>query len=65
MAGKRIGLQELLSLFSVVYPSLVGSPLCCAAGEVCPASWRPGGKSMTADPKKSKEYFAAANPVTQ
>ncbi|XP_055385544.1 peroxiredoxin 1 [Condylostylus longicornis] len=28
-------------------------------GEVCPADWKPGLKSMVADPKKSKEYFNA------
>lgn len=26
-------------------------------GEVCPASWQPGKKSMKADPEKSKEWF--------
>jgi len=26
-------------------------------GEVCPASWRPGAKTMHADPVKSAEYF--------
>ena len=30
-------------------------------GEVCPADWRPGMKSMTADWEKSKEYFAAVS----
>ena len=29
-------------------------------GEVCPANWTPGGKTMKADPVKSKEYFAAS-----
>jgi alkyl hydroperoxide reductase subunit AhpC len=29
-------------------------------GEVCPANWRPGDKSMVPDPEKSKAYFAAA-----
>ncbi len=29
-------------------------------GEVCPADWKPGTKSMKADWEKSKEYFAAA-----
>lgn len=29
-------------------------------GEVCPANWSEGGKTMKADPVKSKEYFAAA-----
>lgn len=28
-------------------------------GEVCPADWKPGEKAMTADWKKSKEYFQA------
>ena len=26
-------------------------------GEVCPANWMPGGKSMIPDPEKSKSYF--------
>lgn len=29
-------------------------------GEVCPANWDSGKKTMKADPVKSKEYFAAA-----
>ncbi|MBI3299749.1 MAG: peroxiredoxin [Elusimicrobia bacterium] len=29
-------------------------------GEVCPANWTDGKKTMKADPTKSKEYFAAA-----
>ena len=28
-------------------------------GEVCPAGWKPGKKSMKADPKGSLEYFGA------
>ena len=28
-------------------------------GEVCPAGWKPGQKTMKADPKGSQEYFAA------
>ncbi len=28
-------------------------------GEVCPADWKPGTKSMKADWEKSKEYFSA------
>lgn len=31
-----------------------------AHGEVCPADWKPGTKSMKADWEKSKEYFAHA-----
>lgn len=27
-------------------------------GEVCPANWTPGAKTMTADPDKSMEYFS-------
>jgi len=27
--------------------------------EVCPAGWKPGDKTITEDPKASKEYFAA------
>ena len=30
-------------------------------GEVCPADWKPGTKSMKADWEKSKEYFSAAS----
>lgn len=30
-------------------------------GEVCPAGWKPGQKTMKADPKASKEYFEAVN----
>jgi len=30
-------------------------------GEVCPAGWKPGSKSMKADPSGSKEYFKAVN----
>ncbi len=29
-------------------------------GEVCPANWKPGDKTMKPDPVKSKEYFANA-----
>lgn len=28
-------------------------------GEVCPANWGKGGKTMKPDPEKSKEYFSA------
>jgi alkyl hydroperoxide reductase subunit AhpC len=27
-------------------------------GEVCPANWSPGKKTMKADPTGSKEYFS-------
>jgi alkyl hydroperoxide reductase subunit AhpC len=27
-------------------------------GEVCPAGWKPGARTMIPDPVKSKEYFA-------
>ncbi|KAJ3210450.1 C-terminal domain of 1-Cys peroxiredoxin [Entophlyctis luteolus] len=30
-------------------------------GEVCPAGWKKGAKTMIADPAKSKEYFKAVN----
>jgi alkyl hydroperoxide reductase subunit AhpC len=30
-------------------------------GEVCPANWQEGGKTMKADTEKSKEYFSAVN----
>ncbi len=29
-------------------------------GEVCPANWKPGAKSLKADPKGSLEYFSTA-----
>jgi tryparedoxin peroxidase (2-Cys peroxiredoxin) len=31
-------------------------------GEVCPAGWKPGQKTMKADPKGSKAYFESVNP---
>jgi alkyl hydroperoxide reductase subunit AhpC len=30
------------------------------SGEVCPANWKPGDKTMKPDPVKSKEFFANA-----
>lgn len=30
-------------------------------GEVCPANWKPGSKTMVADPQKAKEYFGQVN----
>lgn len=30
-------------------------------GEVCPSSWKPGAKTMKADPVGAKEYFTTAN----
>lgn len=30
-------------------------------GEVCPANWQPGDRTMNADPEKSKEYFSAVH----
>lgn len=33
-------------------------------GEVCPAGWQEGGKTMKADPKGSLEYFAAQGEAT-
>lgn len=30
-------------------------------GEVCPANWKPGDKTMIADTNKSKEYFKTVN----
>jgi alkyl hydroperoxide reductase subunit AhpC len=30
-------------------------------GEVCPANWKKGEKTMKADPEKSKEYFGSVN----
>ncbi|RKO96964.1 hypothetical protein CXG81DRAFT_30243 [Caulochytrium protostelioides] len=30
-------------------------------GVVCPVNWKKGGRTMHADPVKSKEYFAATN----
>ncbi|EKM51359.1 uncharacterized protein PHACADRAFT_152057 [Phanerochaete carnosa HHB-10118-sp] len=34
-------------------------------GEVCPANWKEGGKTMKADPKGSLEYFSTVNPNAQ
>lgn len=31
-------------------------------GEVCPANWKAGEKTMKADPKGSLEYFSTVNP---
>jgi peroxiredoxin (alkyl hydroperoxide reductase subunit C) len=33
-------------------------------GEVCPANWQPGDKTMNADPEKSKAYFEDVNKGT-
>ncbi|KAJ3096114.1 peroxiredoxin, partial [Phlyctochytrium bullatum] len=30
-------------------------------GDVCPAGWKKGAKTMVADPVKAKEYFSAVN----
>lgn len=30
-------------------------------GEVCPANWKPGSKTMKADPKESLEYFKSSH----
>ncbi|KAJ3108469.1 hypothetical protein HDU97_001176 [Phlyctochytrium planicorne] len=30
-------------------------------GDVCPANWKKGGKTMIADPVKAKEYFKSVN----
>lgn len=30
-------------------------------GEVCPANWKPGGRTIKPTPDDSKEYFAASN----
>jgi peroxiredoxin (alkyl hydroperoxide reductase subunit C) len=30
-------------------------------GEVCPANWKPGSKTMKADPVKSMDYFSTVN----
>ncbi|XP_055714468.1 peroxiredoxin 1-like [Phlebotomus papatasi] len=30
-------------------------------GEVCPANWKPGSKTMQADTNRSKDYFEAVN----
>lgn len=41
------------------------SAVCCCAvlGQVCPANWKPGDKTIVADPEKSLEYFESANKV--
>jgi hypothetical protein len=36
---------------------------CICAVQVCPANWKPGDKTIVADPEKSMEYFEAANKV--
>ena len=33
-------------------------------GEVCPANWTEGGKTMKADPKGSLEYFSSVDGQT-
>lgn len=30
-------------------------------GEVCPANWKPGSKTMVANPNESKNYFNSVN----
>lgn len=30
-------------------------------GEVCPANWKPGSKTMVANPNESKDYFKSVN----
>jgi peroxiredoxin (alkyl hydroperoxide reductase subunit C) len=30
-------------------------------GEVCPADWRPGGRSIEPDPKNALRFFASAS----
>jgi peroxiredoxin 1 len=30
-------------------------------GEVCPANWKPGAKTMVADTTRSKDYFNSVN----
>lgn len=30
-------------------------------GEVCPANWKPGQKTMVADTDRSKDYFKSVN----
>ncbi|KAF6211080.1 hypothetical protein GE061_014193 [Apolygus lucorum] len=32
-----------------------------AHGEVCPAGWKPGSKTMKPNPRESMEYFKSAN----
>ncbi|EFJ41051.1 hypothetical protein VOLCADRAFT_68651, partial [Volvox carteri f. nagariensis] len=34
-------------------------------GEVCPANWKPGSKTMVADTEKSLEYFSSVTEVRQ
>ena len=34
-------------------------------GEVCPANWKEGGKTIKADPKASLEYFSTADAATK
>lgn len=40
-------------------PTLQAVQYVAEHGEVCPAGWKPGDKTMVADPEKSLEYFEA------
>jgi hypothetical protein len=35
----------------------------CAACQVCPANWKPGDKTIIADPERSLDYFEKAHKV--
>ena len=48
-------------LFQTLSPSLQAFQFTDEHGEVCPAGWKPGQKTMKPDPKGSQDYFKAAN----
>ena len=59
---------RLIKAFQFVVSNSLYSSLCVCSlssqeehGEVCPANWQEGSKSLKADPKGSKEYFSAVN----
>lgn len=52
----------LLTLFrpsTVLISQLQAIQYVAEHGEVCPAGWQPGDKTMVADPEKSLDYFAS------
>lgn len=36
---------------------------CCCCCQVCPANWKPGDKTIIADPERSLDYFEKAHKV--
>jgi hypothetical protein len=37
--------------------------VCFCAAQVCPANWKPGDKTIIADPERSLDYFEKAHKV--